>query len=188
MDVPALLYGTNAEVWKRCRKVLSGAIRRDESMVDAFEAEGLTDTHDHPGLIVLDGPDAFLGKSEHFHCYVPMLLLRPGIASALGPLGQELENKVLQDFLRKPWSFLCLLDGNNMAYWFPRHTHEYYRQYLRKRLHTGAFSTPRGRDTPMDLITATICATTALPVCRRSRDLECPKRPWAGSSHYRKVA
>ncbi len=75
MRIPALLYGTVGDVRKRCRGAVTRYIRGQDRFLDTLSAEGMVDTVDHPGLIVVDGssPAAFAGMN--YHCDLPLYLL-----------------------------------------------------------------------------------------------------------------
>jgi hypothetical protein len=129
--MPAILYGTHADVWKRCRRALKRFLAGEQSLLDVLEADGMTDTADHPGLIVVTGPSPATAKWAHFQCYVPLRILRTGIAGSLGSPGPDRTEIVRSALLERAWGVLCLLDSNNMNGYFPDDGHPYYCQYLR---------------------------------------------------------
>jgi hypothetical protein len=130
MRIPALLHGEFAEVRKRCRKALTRWLREQRPLLEVFESEGMINTADHPGVIVVGGPNPLVSKYVHFHCYVPLRLLYPGIPQSLGPVGTVLEDAVFTALLERPWGMLCLLSSNNMTLWFARDEPHCYRRYL----------------------------------------------------------
>jgi hypothetical protein len=131
MEIPAPLYGTHADVLRRCRKALRRFVREEQPLAEALDAEGIIDTANCPGLIVLEGPSPTISGSIHYQCYVSLRVLRPGTSGSLSPIRQEVKDTIPTALLAQPWSTLCLFDGNNMNHWFPDNTFAYYRQYVR---------------------------------------------------------
>ena len=130
MQLPAILYGTHAEVLKRCRKVLTRFLREPQPLIEVIEAEGMVDTADHPGLLILARPSSYVMQDVHFHCYALLPLLSPAENRSLGPIGEPREQEVLTVLLDRPWSLLCLFDFNNMNYWFTQGAEPYYARYV----------------------------------------------------------
>lgn len=134
MQVPALLYGEYADVRKRCRKVMARSLSERQSLLDAFEGEGMIDTSDHPGLLVVDGPSSSTNRYVHYQCFVPLRLVFPGTEHSLGPIGPEEEGAMFTALLERPWGMLCMLSSNNMNLMFTREEPESYRHYLQAML------------------------------------------------------
>ena len=101
MQVPAMFYGTYAEVRKRCRTALMRIGQGQQPALDMFEGEGMLDTAKHPGMIVVEGPGITVSACVHFHCYVPWQILmeeEPG-----GGIGSGLREPVFATLLKRPW-------------------------------------------------------------------------------------
>jgi hypothetical protein len=73
MRLPALLYGSYADVKKRCRKALKHTISDQQSLWHVLQVEGMLDTADHAGAIVIEA--LLTGNGENFHSYAPLYLL-----------------------------------------------------------------------------------------------------------------
>jgi Ankyrin repeats (3 copies) len=130
VQIPALLYGTNAEVRKRCRKALIHVVREQQPLVETFEAEGMVDTTNHAGLFVLGGPGPLVSRYVHYHCYVPWWLLAAGSGGqTLGPIDPAAGEAVFAALLEKPWGVLCLWSRTNIVYWGGGDT-DRYRRFL----------------------------------------------------------
>jgi len=134
MHIPKMLYGTHTDVWKRCRSALKGFLAGEQPLLEAIEADGMLDSADHPGLIVLMGGSAATARGVHFQCYVPLRVLTGGVPGSLGRQTPEVKETVRTQLLERPWGMLCLLDSNNMNGFFPLDGNEYYRRFLRAAL------------------------------------------------------
>jgi hypothetical protein len=55
MQIPSLLYGQYADVKKCCRGAITRFLRGQQPFWEAIAADGMIDTADHPGLIVVEG-------------------------------------------------------------------------------------------------------------------------------------
>ena len=130
MQVPALLYGEYADVRKKCRRIFARSLSQRQPLLDAFEGEGMIDTADHPGLLVVDGPSSSSNRYVHYQCFVPLRLVFPGMEQSLGPLDPEAEGAIFTALLERPWGMLCMLSSNNMNLMFTREEPESYRRYL----------------------------------------------------------
>jgi hypothetical protein len=130
MQIPSLLYGQYADVRKRCRRAITRSLRGQRPFWEAIAADGMIETADHPGLIVVDGPLA--SDHMHYHCFAPLyLLLTDRTTGALNPAA---EDEIFTSGLQNPWSFLCMLSTNAMNTWFAKRDLERYRSYVRAAL------------------------------------------------------
>jgi len=137
MQIPRVFYGRYRDVRRLCRKAIT-RFRRGSSWLEAVEAEGLMETTDDPGLLILDGPDPSVGGEIHYHLYVPMHLFSTD--RTLPPLSPAQEEEVFATSLERPWGLLTLCDRQLMYWWF-RHADperrgregnvDRYRRYLR---------------------------------------------------------
>jgi hypothetical protein len=111
MRIPALLYGDQVAVWKRCRTVMARAMREGQPLVSVLEADGMLDTADHPGLLVLAGPRPLLSKTNHFQCFMPSHVFVHDLKMTPAPADPAVEEAFFQTLLPQPWGLLCLLCG-----------------------------------------------------------------------------
>ena len=99
MKIPALLYGTSAEVKTRSRKVWKQYLKDPQALLELFEAGGMTETREHDGFIVLSGPDPYLRTAAHYQCFEPVRVFSfvPGDALAAyeGVLGETLGQQAI---------------------------------------------------------------------------------------------
>jgi hypothetical protein len=106
LQIPAMCYGTYAEVKKKSIKAVNAFIKGG-SLLATVKAEGLIDVANSDGLIVLSGPSPLLNKSAHFYIFLPLML---AISIILQQNLPQNYNEVLYDeFSQTPWGILALL-------------------------------------------------------------------------------
>lgn len=121
MELPALLYGPYADVKKRCRGAIRRLSGRRESLWNALQIEGMLDTADHTGAIVID--PIRQGDNDNFHCYAPLYLVEQDKAFTL-----DLREAVFTSGLEEAWSLTCML-SRQLMYPLMRDG-EHYRRYI----------------------------------------------------------
>jgi hypothetical protein len=75
MKLPALVYGTEAEVRKRCR-VIEKSIADGATLGEALGEADDVDTHEQPGLIIVEYPGSPAPTAVNVPCARPALLRR----------------------------------------------------------------------------------------------------------------
>lgn len=118
MQIPTLFYGSQKEVRSRCRKVVN-QLATGAKWQEIIEAEGIIDTANVSGLIVLEGPSSLLDAyGSHFHCYSLLDQIRQ--ASNKGQIDFEVEEKAFESSLQTAWGLLGLIASKNtMWFWHP---------------------------------------------------------------------
>jgi hypothetical protein len=116
-------YGDWKTVKGRVRKVVS-QLKRGADLIEVMTHDGMLDTADHPGLIVMIR--SILGPVVNFHCFAPMrdawevltgLRTEPTVPSAV-------EEAVFAASLRTPWGILGLMSSDNGPWVWPKQRHE----------------------------------------------------------------
>ncbi len=85
MQIPSLLYGTYRDVKRQCQKAIK-RYQDGQPWLDIFEEGGMTETANHPGLLILDGPSRFAHVEPctvQFQCYLPLYIVRSDLGSMI---------------------------------------------------------------------------------------------------------
>src|SRR4051812_12754729 len=105
MILPAMWYGTSAQVLRNARAALS-ALVAGQSWEATLLDHATADTQAQSGLLVLHGPSPLLKGQLHFHCYVLHNLLREQFLERRVP--SEVEDRVFRSSLESHWGVLGL--------------------------------------------------------------------------------
>lgn len=106
MKLPALLYGTETEVRKRCRtieKSIADGATLGEALSDADDI----DTREQPGLIIVEYPGSPYAGQKHFFPYVLPDQIAEGILKER--IDRKRERALYEEFLERPFGVLGLL-------------------------------------------------------------------------------
>jgi hypothetical protein len=118
MKLPALLYGTESEVRKRCRTI-EKSIAGGATLGEALGDTDVVDTREESGLILMDYPGSPLAAQKHFLPYVLPDQIAEGIIKERIERGRE---RALFDELRnEPYGVLGLLAMPVGRRWTVRH-------------------------------------------------------------------
>lgn len=118
MKLPALLYGTESEVRKRCRRIEKSIADRatlDEALSDFDDV----DTHEQPGLIIVEYPGSPLAGQKHFFPYVLPDQIAEGLLKER--INRKRERALYDEFLERPFGVLGLLSMPVGHRWTVRH-------------------------------------------------------------------
>lgn len=118
MKLPALLYGTEAEVRKRCRtieKSIAGGATLGEALSETDEV----DTDEQPGLIIVEHPGSPLAGQKHFFPYVLPDQLAEGIIK--DRIDRKRERALYDELLERPSGVLGLISMPVGHRWTVRH-------------------------------------------------------------------
>jgi hypothetical protein len=123
MLLPAVQYGPWSVVKKRMRTVIS-QLKRGEELGEVMTRDGMLDTSDHPGMLVLAGITT--GPMPNFHCFMPwkkawdaLFDLRTTLTSPA-----PIEDAIFEALLQTPWGILGLLSWENRPWLNPTPRHE----------------------------------------------------------------
>jgi hypothetical protein len=123
MLLPAIQYGDWPTVKRRMRKVVT-QLKRGAGLIELMTKDGMLDTADHAGLIVM--VRSILGPVPNFHCFAPWRL-------AEDPLGDlrtdptvpsKEEEAMFVASLQTPWGILGLLSSDNQTWLIRRERHQ----------------------------------------------------------------
>jgi hypothetical protein len=122
MLLPAIQYGPWSVVKKRMRTVIS-QLKRGKELGEAMTREGVLDTSDYPGMLVLSGITT--GPTPNFHCFMPWKkawdeLFDPHTPTVPTPI----EDAIFETSLRTPWGILGLLAYESNSWLIPTTRHE----------------------------------------------------------------
>lgn len=118
MKLPALLYGTESEVRKRCRtieKSIADGATLGEALVDTDDV----DTHKQPGLIIVEYPGSPLAGQKHFFPYVLPDQIAEGVIKER--IDRKRERSLFNELLERPSGVLGLLAMPVGHRWTVRH-------------------------------------------------------------------
>jgi len=118
MHLPSIVYGTFAISQRNVRKALT-QVRRGERWNDAMQATGAMETADHPGLLLLNGPNPLLGGDDHFQLYLPLTEFSRQIRK--GRFLRDREEDVFGQCLLTLDGLLGLLAPANLGWVYPAH-------------------------------------------------------------------
>jgi hypothetical protein len=118
MKLPALLYGTEAEVRKRCRTI-EKSIADGATLGEALSETDDVDTRDQPGLIVMEYPGSPLAGQKHFLPYVLPDQIAEGVIK--DRIDRKRERSLFDELLERPWGVLALLSMPVGHRWTARH-------------------------------------------------------------------
>jgi hypothetical protein len=122
MQIPSLLYGDYDSVKKRCRQALKHYMRGQQLFPEALTVDGMVDTADEAGLIVVEGPSPLLGDSVQYHCFVPFYLLASGVNKTDDRLDDAGKEDIFTALIDLPWGLLCMFSPNAMNGWLSHAT------------------------------------------------------------------
>lgn len=134
MEIPALLYGSYADVKTRCRRLWKQYLKEHQSPLELFEAGGMLETRVNEGKILFKGPNPTYGAAANYQCFAPLRVLVSGLPAALEAEGRRALPAVLEVFVARPWGLLCLLDSNNMTASFGIDRLDFCRHFVRASL------------------------------------------------------
>ena len=106
MKLPALLYGTETEVRKRCRTI-EKSIADGATLAEALSDPDDVDTHEQSGLIIVEYPGSPLAGQKHFGPYVLPDQIAEGILKER--IDRKRERALYDEFLERPFGVLGLL-------------------------------------------------------------------------------
>jgi len=118
--IPTSLYGFYRDVQAAAGKAVT-RLKRGATLPEAFLADDFSHTASSPGLIALHGPSPLLGGQQHFHCYLPLLVVMKAIDS--GRLDRSVEPRVFRDALECDWGLLAVLSPTNLMSVFREDRH-----------------------------------------------------------------
>lgn len=122
MLLPAIQYGPWSVVKKRMRTVIS-QLKRGKDLGDEMTRDGMLDTADHPGMLVLAG--IVHGSVTCFHCAMPWKKAWDELFDPLTPtVPSPAEDAVFEASLRTPWGVLGLLAWESQPWLYPTSRHE----------------------------------------------------------------
>lgn len=123
MLLPAIQYGDWKTVKGRMRKVVT-QLKRGAGLVDVMIHEGMLDTTDHPGLLVMNG--TLQGPASNFHCFAPWRLVwSPLSETRTEPtVPTPAEDAIFAASLEFPWGVLGLLSWDSQPWLYSKHRHQ----------------------------------------------------------------
>jgi len=124
MLLPGLLYGSYPDVRKRCRTAIRRCITEQRLLWEVVQADGMLDTAQHPGLIVVE--PLLGGSGNNFHCYAPLYLMQKDDAKS--QLSAEAAAAIFSVGLEEQWSLTCMLSRQVIYSWMG--DTEHYRRYV----------------------------------------------------------
>ncbi|BAS58547.1 MULTISPECIES: hypothetical protein [Leptolyngbya] len=111
MYIPAIFFGSSKEVRDRCKGLVKQFLK-GTSWQEIMNAQELISTQDHPGLIVLHGPDRMMDSyGSHFHCYRLWEQLKE--QQYKGNVTWDMEDEIFNTSLQADWGLLGLLALRN---------------------------------------------------------------------------
>jgi hypothetical protein len=123
MLLPAVQYGPWSVVKKRMRTIIS-QLKRGQELDEVMTRDGMLDTSDHPGMLVLAG--LVQGSVPNFHCFMPWRkaweVLFDLRTTPISPAPTE--DAVFEASLRTSWGLLGLLASDNQSWLYPTARHE----------------------------------------------------------------
>lgn len=122
MLLPAVQYGDWPTVKRRMRKIVA-QLKRGAELIDVMTNDGMLDTADHPGLIVM--VRSILGPVPNFHCFAPMRQAWDAFFDIrVEPPPARITDAIFEASLQTPWGILGLLSSDNQTWLIPRERHQ----------------------------------------------------------------
>lgn len=123
MLLPAIQYGPWSVVKKRMRSVVS-QLKRGKDLGEVMTRDGMLDTSDSPGMLVLSG--IMTGPAPNFHCFLPWMMAWDELfdlrKTPTSPA--PVEDAIFEASLRSPWGILGLLAYESNSWLIPTARHE----------------------------------------------------------------
>jgi hypothetical protein len=121
--LPAVQYGDWPTVKGRLRKIVT-QLKRGAGLIELMTKDGMLDTADHSGLIVM--VRSILGQVPNFHCFAPWRLaedpLRDLRTDQTVPSIED--ESVFVASLQTPWGILGLLSSDNQTWLIRKERHQ----------------------------------------------------------------
>ena len=122
MLLPAIQYGPWSTVKKRMRTVVS-QLKRGKALDEVMTRDGMLDTSDYPGMLVLSG--IMMGHAPNFHCFMPWKKALDALFDPRTPtVPTPVEDAIFEASLRTPWGILGILAYENNSWLIPTSRHE----------------------------------------------------------------
>ncbi len=123
MLLPAVQYGDWKTVRARTRKIIA-QLKRGASFVEAMTRDGMLETADTDGFLVVMGIQG--GSAANFHCFMPWKDLWDVVfdmrTTPTSP--SALEDAIVDASLQTAWGILGLLSHESQSWVFPPKRHE----------------------------------------------------------------
>jgi len=99
-------------------------LKRGAGLVDVMTHEGVIDTADHPGLLVMNG--IMQGPVSNFHCFAPWRLAWDVMFDlrAQPTVPAPVEDEIFAASLEVPWGVVGLLSADNQSWLIPRERYQ----------------------------------------------------------------
>lgn len=122
MLLPAVQYGPWSIVKKRMRTIVS-QLKRGKEFGEVMTRDGMLDTSDYPGMLVLAG--IVTGPVPNFHCSMPWRKAWDELSDPRTPaVPSPIEDAAFEASLRTPWGILGLLSSESQPWLYPTTRHE----------------------------------------------------------------
>ena len=114
MLIPAFYYGRFRDVKAACSRKMT-QLKRGASWPE-LAGEDWLDTREHPGLLILNGPNPNLGGSEHFHFFAMGQALTNAIPRRL-----PMDNMVtlFEPIIDTLWGYLSIMSQWGRSFLYP---------------------------------------------------------------------
>jgi hypothetical protein len=121
--LPAIQYGDWKTVKGRMRKVVT-QLKRGAGLVDVMTHEGMLDTTEHPGMLVMNGIRQ--GPALNFHCFAPWRLAwSPLFEQRTEPtIPAPVDDAIFAASLEVPWGIVGLLSADNQSWLYSKARHQ----------------------------------------------------------------
>lgn len=105
------------------RKVVT-QLKRGAPLSDVMTRDGMLDTSEHPGFLVLSG--IMVGPAQNFHCFMPWKTAWDAMfdMATTPTLPAPIEDATFEASLQAPWGVLGLLASYSQSWLIPRARHE----------------------------------------------------------------
>ena len=122
MLLPAVQYGPWSLVKKRLRTIIA-QLKRGKELGEVMTRDGMLDTSDHPGMLVLAG--LVHGSVPSFHCSMPWRKAWDELFDPRAPtVPSPIEDAIFEASLQTHWGILGLLSWENRSWLYPTARHE----------------------------------------------------------------
>jgi len=122
MLIPAIQYGPWSDVRLRMTKVVT-QLKRGAPLNELMTRDGLVDTDDHPGNIVM--ARRALGPVVNFHVFAPLRPAREAMFDIrVEPPPKHIDDGIFEASLETPWGVLGLLSHDNGPWVWPAERHQ----------------------------------------------------------------
>jgi hypothetical protein len=108
MLIPGSLYGSYADVKRRCTKALR-TVGKGTRWTEAFLTDGMLDVSKTPGVVMLYGPTPLV-TGRNFHVYLCPRVTQDALFGGVVP--NEQEDEIFADCLTTSWGAVSLLSAN----------------------------------------------------------------------------